>query len=77
MAATVTALAGTHSTLPTVTLNGGTLGATGPGNAPTGPTINYILDGNVTTVPSDTPSMINAPAILLRGDPLIQARMVR
>ena len=65
--ANVTAVAGTHSTLPTMTLNGGTLGATGPGNAPTGPTINYILNGNVTTVPGATPSTISAPAILLRG----------
>ena len=67
---TVTAAAGTHSALPAVTLNGGTLGATGPGNAPTGPTINYILDGNVTTVPGDTTPRITAPSILLRGDPL-------
>ncbi|HZJ15872.1 MAG TPA: autotransporter-associated beta strand repeat-containing protein, partial [Chthoniobacteraceae bacterium] len=67
---TVTALAGTHSTLPAVTfsgVNGGSIGATGPGNAPTGPTINYILDGNVTTVPGDKIPKIDAPAILLRG----------
>jgi autotransporter-associated beta strand protein len=66
---TVTALAGTHSNLPAVTLsgvNGGNIGATGPGNAPTGPTINYILDGNVNTVPGGKIPTINAPAILLR-----------
>ena len=63
----VSAVAGTHSTLPAVTLNEGSLIATGPGNAPTGPTINYILNGNVTTVPGATPSTISAPAVLLRG----------
>src|SRR4029453_14648615 len=63
----VTAVAGTHSTLPAGTLNGGALLATRPGDAPTGPTINYILNGNVATVPNATPSTIGAPAILLRG----------
>jgi autotransporter-associated beta strand protein len=61
----VTAAAGTHSTLPAVTLNGGALLAPGPGNGV--PPINYILNGNVTTVPNATPSTISAPAILLRG----------
>ena len=64
----VTAVAGTHSTLPALTLNEGTLDATGPGNAPGGgPTINYILNGNVTTVAAANQSAITAPAILLRG----------
>ncbi len=66
---TVVSAAGTHSTLPAVTLNAGTLTAAGPGNVSGPGVVNYILDGNVTTVAAATPSAIRAPAIRLRGDP--------
>lgn len=66
----VLAATGTHSTLPKVTLNGGVLGAVGAGNFSNGAVLNYILDGDITTVASGTPSRIEASTILLRRDPL-------
>ncbi|HEV7948354.1 MAG TPA: autotransporter-associated beta strand repeat-containing protein [Glaciihabitans sp.] len=67
---TVLGGANTHSTLPNVTLNGGSLTAMDGGNLSQGAVLNYILDGNVTTVASSVPSTISASAIYLRNDPL-------
>jgi len=63
---TMTAVGGLHVTLPGIVLNGGTLTSSGAGNS--GPNnSNYIFDGDVTTVPGATTSMITASAISLRG----------
>ncbi len=59
----------THSTLPTLTLNGGTLSASDNGNFSGTAVVNYILDGNVTTVAGPVPSAITASSIRLRNDP--------
>ena len=61
--------AGTHSTLPDLSLNGATIGAVDGGNLVNSTPVNYILDGNVTTVAGANPSLITAPTILLRKDP--------
>jgi autotransporter-associated beta strand protein len=66
---TVTAVANTHSTLPAVTMTGGTLNATGAGNILGPAAVNYILDGDVTTVAGAAQATISAPAIRLRKDP--------
>jgi autotransporter-associated beta strand protein len=42
--------------------------AAGPGNVSGGTPVNFILDANVTTLPSSIPSVIGANAIRLRGD---------
>ncbi|MDB6152439.1 MAG: transporter [Chthoniobacteraceae bacterium] len=67
---TVVGGANTHSTLPTLILNGGTVTAVGAGNTSNGMELNYILDGNVSTIASATPSTISASTILLRKNPL-------
>jgi len=66
---TLQSAVGTHSTLPALVLNSGTITSLGAGNVSNGATTNFILDGGVTTVASSTPSTISAPTILLRGDP--------
>lgn len=58
-----------HSTLPPVTLNGGTLAAVDGGVFVETSAVNYILDGDVATVGSASRSVINAPTIRLRKDP--------
>lgn len=63
---TLVGAAATHSTLPALTLNGGTVTAVDPGNTSNGSVLNYILDGDVTTVAGASPSVINANSILLR-----------
>jgi autotransporter-associated beta strand protein len=63
---TVVGAASTHSTLPTLTLNGATIGAVDAGNFSNGSVLNYILDGDVTTVATASSSVINATSILLR-----------
>jgi autotransporter-associated beta strand protein len=63
---TVVGAASTHSTLPSLTLNGATVTAVDPGNFSNGSVLNYILDGDVTTVATASPSVINANSILLR-----------
>jgi fibronectin-binding autotransporter adhesin len=63
---TVVGAASTHSTLPSVTLNGATVTAVDPGNIVDGNVVNYILDGDVTTVASASSSVINANSVLLR-----------
>jgi fibronectin-binding autotransporter adhesin len=65
----VTSSAGTHSTLPVVTLNGGSVTSGGLANTSPLGQVNYILDGDVTTVPNAVPSTISAPSIALRKDP--------
>lgn len=62
----VIAEAGTHSTLPAITLNAGTVSAQGPGNTSNGTVLNYILDGDVSTTAAAASSTINATSILLR-----------
>jgi fibronectin-binding autotransporter adhesin len=57
---------GTHSTLPATTLNASTITAVDAGNFSNGSILNYILDGDVTTVAAASPSLINANSILLR-----------
>jgi autotransporter-associated beta strand protein len=47
-------------------LNGGTIAALDAGNFSNGSTLNYILDGDVTTVANAAPSTIGANSILLR-----------
>jgi len=57
-----------HSTLPALTLNSATISAPGAGDVgPQGATMNYILDGSVTTVASSTATKITAPKVVLRG----------
>lgn len=63
----VVGAAATHSTLPTLTLNGGTITAIDSGNLSNGSILNYILDGNVTTVAGASTSIVNAGSLLLRG----------
>jgi autotransporter-associated beta strand protein len=63
---TLVGAAATHSTLPALTLNGGTVTAVDPGNLSNGSVLNYILDGDVTTVAGASSSVINANSILLR-----------
>ena len=63
----VTAI-GTHSTLPALTLNGGTVTAGDAGNFSNGSVLNYILDGNVTTLANSATSKIGGSVVLLRGD---------
>lgn len=63
----VVGAAATHSTLPAVTLNAGNITALDSGNFSNGSVLNYILDGNVTTVAAASPSTITASSLLLRG----------
>ncbi len=65
---TVFAEAGTHSTLPDLTLTGGTVSASGSGSLAEGSILNYVLDGDVTVL-AGAPSKIDAGTILLRKDP--------
>jgi autotransporter-associated beta strand protein len=64
----VTADAGIHQTLQGVILNGGTLTAIGPGDAGLNSS-NYIIDNTITTQAAANVATINAPGIILRGNP--------
>ena len=57
---------GTHSTLPSLFLNAGTVTALAAGDTSGGIVTNFILDGNVTTTAGGSPSTISAPTIVLR-----------
>lgn len=62
---TVTASPGTSSTLPAVTMTGGSIGSAGLGVS----NVNYVLDGDVSTVAWLSQATISAPGIQLRKDP--------